>query len=136
MDVFFGEGGQFCVHAQSWLTFYNPMGCSPPDSAVHENFQARYWSALPFPTPEDLPDSEIKPTFFASPALAGGFFTTVPPRKPRPILVDKNLHFTFILICLFRKSFKLAYSCSFSVVVLDFIFFVVVFFRIPLIFQY
>ena len=32
-----------------------------------------YWSGLPFPTPEDLPDPETEPT---SPALAGGFFTT------------------------------------------------------------
>ena len=38
-----------------------------------------YWSGLPFPTPGDLPDSGIEP---ASPALAGGFFTTEPPRKP------------------------------------------------------
>ena len=38
-----------------------------------------YWSGLPFPAPGDLPDPGIKP---ASPALAGGFFTTEPPRKP------------------------------------------------------
>ena len=38
-----------------------------------------YWSSLPFLPPEDRPDSGIKP---ASPALAGGFFTTTPPRKP------------------------------------------------------
>ena len=33
-----------------------------------------YWSRLPFPTPGDLPDPEIKPTSLASPALASGFF--------------------------------------------------------------
>ena len=38
-----------------------------------------YWSELPFPSPEDLSDSGIEPT---SPALAGGFFTTEPSRKP------------------------------------------------------
>ena len=38
-----------------------------------------YWSELPFPSPGDLPDPGIKPE---SPALAGGFFTTEPPRKP------------------------------------------------------
>ena len=32
-----------------------------------------YWSGLPCPPPEDLPDLGIEPT---SPALAGGFFTT------------------------------------------------------------
>ena len=34
-----------------------------------------YWSGLPFPPPGDLPEP-------ASPALAGGFFTTEPPGKP------------------------------------------------------
>ena len=38
-----------------------------------------YWSGLPFPSSGDLPDPEIEPM---SPALAGGFFTTVPPGKP------------------------------------------------------
>ena len=37
-----------------------------------------YWSGLPFPSPGDLPDPGIEP---ASPALAGGFFTTEPPGK-------------------------------------------------------
>ena len=41
-----------------------------------------YWSRLPFPTPEDLPDPGIKPTSPVSPALADGFFTTVPPGEP------------------------------------------------------
>ena len=34
-----------------------------------------YWSGLPFPS-GDLPDPGIKPVSPASPALAGGFFTT------------------------------------------------------------
>ena len=34
-----------------------------------------YWSGLSFPSPGDLPDPEIKPTFLSSPALAAGFFT-------------------------------------------------------------
>ena len=37
-----------------------------------------HWSGLPFPSPGVLPDPRIKP---ASPALAGGFFTTEPPEK-------------------------------------------------------
>ena len=41
-----------------------------------------YWSGLPFPTPGDLPDPGIKTASLASPALAGGFFIAVPPRKP------------------------------------------------------
>ena len=34
-----------------------------------------YWSGLPCPPPEDLPNPGIKPTSLSSPALAGGFFT-------------------------------------------------------------
>jgi len=41
-----------------------------------------YWSGLPFPTPGDLPDPRIEPVYLASPAMAGRFFTTVPPEKP------------------------------------------------------
>ena len=39
-------------------------------------FSQEYWSELTFPPPGDLPDPGIEP---ASPALAGGFFTTEPP---------------------------------------------------------
>ena len=35
-----------------------------------------YWNGLPFLTPGDLPNPGIHPTSLASPALAGGFFTT------------------------------------------------------------
>ena len=37
------------------------------------------WSGLSFPPPGDLPDRGIEPTSLVSPALAGEFFTTVPP---------------------------------------------------------
>ena len=35
-----------------------------------------YWSGLPFPSPEHLPDPGIEPEPPKSPALAGRFFTT------------------------------------------------------------
>ena len=38
-----------------------------------------YWSVLPFPSPEELPDLGIKP---ASPVLAGRFLTAEPLGKP------------------------------------------------------
>ena len=38
-----------------------------------------YWRRLPFPPPGDLSDPGTKPK---SPALAGGFFITMPPGKP------------------------------------------------------
>ena len=49
-----------------------------------------YWSGLPFPTSEDLPNSGIQPTFLASPALAGEFFTTSPPGEQTVRYRHKN----------------------------------------------
>ena len=57
------------------------MDYSTPGFPVHEIFQARILEWVLFPIPGDLPDPGIEPTALASPALAGGFFTIVPPRK-------------------------------------------------------
>ena len=59
--------------AQSYPTHCDPLYCIPPGSSVHGVFQARILNGLPFPPPGDLPDPGIEP---ASPALAGGFFTS------------------------------------------------------------
>ena len=40
-----------------------------------------YWSGLPFPLPGNLLNPGIEPSFTLSPALAGRFFTTLPPGK-------------------------------------------------------
>ena len=40
-----------------------------------------YWSGLPFPPPENLPNQGIEPTSHMSPALAGSFFTTSATRE-------------------------------------------------------
>ena len=40
-----------------------------------------YWSRLPFPLPEDLPDPGIEPTSLTSPTFAGGSLPLVPPGK-------------------------------------------------------
>ena len=45
------------------------------------------WSGLPFPPPGNLPNPGIK---LASPALAGGFFTTVPPGNPKQLHSSKT----------------------------------------------
>ena len=37
------------------------------------------------PTPGDLPDPGMEPASLVSPALAGGFFTIVPPGKPHTL---------------------------------------------------
>ena len=57
-----------------WLC--GPMDYSPSGSSVHEFSRQEYWSGLPFPSPGDLPDPEIKQASLMSPASAGRFFTT------------------------------------------------------------
>ena len=59
------------------------MDCSLPDSSVHGIFQARILEWLPFATPGDLPGSGIEAVSSVSSALAGRFFTTAPPEKPK-----------------------------------------------------
>ena len=43
-----------------------------------------YWSGLPFPSPEDLSNPGLEPV---SSTLAGGFFTTELPGKPRYLFI-------------------------------------------------
>ena len=73
------------VHAHSIMSDYLwPHGLCPVRLLCPWDFlRQEYWSGLPFPTPGDLPDPEIESASLASPALAGGFFTTAPPGKPR-----------------------------------------------------
>ena len=41
-----------------------------------------YWCGMPFPSLGNLPYPGVEPGLPVSPALAGGFLTTEPPRKP------------------------------------------------------
>ena len=73
-----------CSVTQSSSSLCNPMDyitCHGPLSM--EFSRQEYWTGLPFPPLGDLLDPGIQPMSPAFPALAGGFFTTVPPGKPR-----------------------------------------------------
>ena len=68
-----------CSVTKLCLLICDPMDCSLPGSSTMEFRRQEYWSRLPFPSPENLPDPWIKPM---SLALAGRFFTTASPGKP------------------------------------------------------
>ena len=68
-----------CLLAKSYLPLCDPMDVAHQAPLSEELSRQEYWSGLPFPSPEELPDPEIKS---GSPALAGEFFTTEPPGKP------------------------------------------------------
>ena len=55
-----------------------------------------YWSGLTLFSPGDPPDPGMEP---ASPALAGGFFTTEPPGKPKG---NDRLLFFFLFLFLLK----------------------------------
>ena len=65
--------------------FATPLDYSPPGSSVRGILQARILT--PRPPPGDLPDPAIEPTSLASPALTGRFFTTVPMRSSKMLLM-------------------------------------------------
>ena len=52
-----------------------------PGSSDHGIFRQEYWSELPFPTPEDLPDPGIEPESLASPPLWADSLPSEPPGK-------------------------------------------------------
>ena len=75
---------QFFVAVQ-WLShvqLFATLWAIAPQAPLSMGFpRQEYWSGVPFPSPGDLPDPRIEPTSLASPALAGGCFTTEPSGK-------------------------------------------------------
>ena len=71
-------GGLFacsCCRVQLFATLWTVAHQVPLSMGF---VRQEYWSGLPFPPPGDLSVLGTEPT---SPALAGGFFTTEPPRN-------------------------------------------------------
>ena len=62
-------------------SFVTPMDCNPPGSMRFSRQES--WNGLPLSPPGDLSKPGIKPV---SLELAGGFFTTEAPDKPRGTL--------------------------------------------------
>ena len=72
------------VHAQlpgcEWL-FATPQTVAHQAPLSMGFPRQEYWNRGSYPPPGDLSDPGTEPTFPVSPALAGAFFTTVPPGK-------------------------------------------------------
>ena len=104
-----------CACAQLCLTLCDTwtIACQAPLSM--EFSRQAHWSGLSFPTPLDLPNPGIEPMPLASPSMAGRFFTTVPPGKPKclalKLIVCKNVTF-FLPTVLYVDSFTPALHFS------------------------
>ena len=88
-----------CVHAHS--VTQSSLFATPWTGAHHASpsmgfFKQEYWSGLPFPSPEELPDPETEPMSAACPALASRFFTMEPPGKP-VIYIFMHIH---VYVCI------------------------------------
>ena len=56
---------------------FRPLQTAAHQAPLSMGFpRQEYWSGLPFPPPEDLPNPGIEPMSLASLAAAGRFFTT------------------------------------------------------------
>ena len=93
-----------CAYTPACLVMSNslrPHGLQP--TSLMGFSRQEYWSGLP----GDLPDPGVEPTSLASPALAGGFFTTEPPGKPympgrhlkQPVVFFKCQLYIYIHFC-------------------------------------
>ena len=91
------------------------------------------WSGLQFPTPGDLPDPGIDPGAVASPALAGGFFTTVPCGKlcivgsiaQMPTFLGTSFQLTWSILQLKKKKPVVYSVCSIPLIFITFFIYVV-----------
>ena len=111
-----------------------------------EFFRQELWNGLPFLSPGDLPIAGTKHTDLASPALAGGFFTTEPLGKPQflktftmfsdILIFDNNWLYNSILLMLWfiflitefpnRTSYWLCFFSLFFICSYLFVIFLVV----------
>ena len=68
-----------CARTQSCQTLVTP-GTVARQAPLSMRFSRQeYWGGSPCPPPGHLPDPEADPMSLASPPLAGGFTTTMPP---------------------------------------------------------
>ena len=71
---------QLLMHArllQAYATLRDPMDCIAHQAPLSMGFSRQeYWSGFQCPPPGHLPDPGAEAMSFASPALAGGSFTT------------------------------------------------------------
>ena len=72
-------------HFRLFATLWTIALQAPPSMGFSRQ---EYWSALPFPSPGDLPDPEIKPVSPVSPARQADSLPLVPSGKP--LVHDKH----------------------------------------------
>ena len=83
-----------CSVYQSCLILLQPHAVARQAPLSMGFCRQEYWSGLPFPTPGDLPNPEIKPASPVLPVLPAESLLAEPPGKPRSFLCThkKKMH--------------------------------------------
>ena len=85
----------FVVQSLSHVQFYATPWTAACQALCPWGFSRQeFWSGLTFPSPGDLLGLGFEPMSFT---LAGGFFTTDPPRKPLPKHIVIKMIVVFVL---------------------------------------
>ena len=101
--------------AQSCLTVCDPSGTVSCHVSLSIEFSRQEsWSGLPCSPPGDLHDPGIEPTFLASPAPAGRFFTAAPPGKPEDAYQFSSVQ-SLSCVRLFATPWTAAWQASLSI---------------------
>ena len=82
------------------------MDCSHPGSSVHGILQAKIWSGLPCPSPEDLTDPGIEPVSLRSPALADRLYLQC--NENATVHIGKPIHAAHLV----QFSHPVMYACE------------------------
>ena len=75
--------------AKSCQILCDPLDCSLPGGFCPWGFPGKYWSQLPFSSPQDLPDSKIEPV---APALQVNSLLSEPLRKSHQTHNECSIH--------------------------------------------
>ena len=110
--VLFGEHSEdLCALSRVWF-FATPWTVAHQAPLSLGIPRQEHWSGLPYPPPEDLPDSGIEPESPACPALQADSLPTEPPGKPclyRINLLSKQVGIC-VLHLLWNKYWKSVFN--------------------------
>ena len=98
--------------AQSSLTVFDPVDCSPSGSSVHGILQARIPEWLqPFPSPGDLPKSGME---LGSPALQADSLLSELQGRPKPKVNMKSLSHVRLFVTPWTVAYQAPLPMGFS----------------------
>ena len=86
------------IYINTYTTPWTVAQQAPPSMGFSRQ---EYWSALPFPSPGDLPDPGTEPR---SPALQAYALTSEPPGKPKYIYTHMYFIYLYRYMCSFTTS--------------------------------